>query len=68
MGRLDKSRAGELRVLAEKLRRQAREMSLPAYIDMMERAAAELDEEASILDSERHPHNLRPGRRYDIVV
>jgi len=66
MGRHDTSKAGELRVLAEKLRRRAREMKLPNYIEMMERAARELDDEA--LSLEREQQAPRPGRRLNIIV
>ena len=53
-------------MLAEKLRRRAREMTMAHYIDLMERAAGELDAEALELESERAPQ--RTGRRLDIIV
>ncbi len=51
MGRLDTSKPGELRLTAERLRRRAREMTLPEYAEKMERAAAELDAEALALEN-----------------
>ena len=65
MGRLDTSKAAQLRVMAENLRRRARDMTLLNYIDMMERAALQLDEEAQTLEHEDMP---RPGRQLDIRV
>jgi hypothetical protein len=67
MGQHDTSRSGELRVLAERLRRRAREMSLPHYIEMMEHAARELDAEArSLEEDETRPTRL--GCRRDISI
>ena len=69
MGRLDTSRSGELRVLAEKLRRRARDMTLLKYIQMMEHAAAELDAEAAALENEAElDGESRPGRHLNIIV
>jgi hypothetical protein len=65
MGRLDTSKSGELRMMAEKLRRRAVEMDLPNYIDMMLRAAEELDAEAAELE---HTPELRLGHRLDITI
>ncbi len=65
MGRLDTSKAGELRALAERMRRRAREMTLPAYVAMMRRAAQELDAEAAMLET---GHLARLGHRLDITV
>jgi hypothetical protein len=65
MARLDTSRTGELRGLANKLRRHAQDMTLPSYIDMMQRAAAELDAEADEMEASRRK---RPGGHLDIVV
>lgn len=67
MGRLDTSRAGELRVLAEKLRRRANEMTLLNYIHMMERAADALDREAHQLEIEAQ-EIPKPGRHLDIRI
>ncbi len=67
MGRHDTSRAGELRVLAEKLRRRAREMKLPNYIEMMERAARDLDDEARSLE-EASQQRPTLGRHLNIIV
>jgi hypothetical protein len=55
MGRFDTSRAGELRILAEKLRRQAAEMNLPDYIAQMRRAADLIDAEAEKIDHDEMP-------------
>jgi len=66
MGRLDTSKAGELRMLAEKLRRSADEMTLAGYIDKMRRTAEELDAEADTLDEERII--VVPGQVLDIRV
>ena len=66
MGRLDTSKSGELRVMAEKLRRSAAQMTLPSYVDLMRKAASELDAEAFALEME--PQTLRPGRHLDISV
>ncbi len=66
MGRHDTSKAGELRVLAERLRRRAREMTMAHYIDMMERAAGELDAEAR--EIEESARSSRPGQRLNIVI
>lgn len=65
MGRLDTSKAGELRVLAEKLRRSAGAMTLVSYIEMMCRAADDLEMEAEMLE-EHEP--VRPGRHLDIRI
>lgn len=65
MGRHDTSRAGELRLLAERFRRRAREMTMLGYIEMMQRAARELDAEANSLEEEPV---VRPGRRLDITI
>ncbi len=65
MGRLDTSKAGELRVLAEKFRRRANDMSLPNYVEMMRKAADDLEEEADALDQEK-PIPL--GRHLDIRI
>jgi hypothetical protein len=65
MGRLDTSKPGELRALAEELRRRAREMTLPNYIAMMRRAADELDAEAREIDGDRRK---RPGEQLDITI
>lgn len=65
MGRLDTSKAGELRVLAERMRRRAREMTLPHYVAMMRHAAEELDAEAAVLETAHLP---APGHRLDITV
>lgn len=65
MGRLDTSKAGELRVLAERMRRRAHDMTLPNYIDMMQHAAEELDAEAAMLETEIMPVL---GHRLDITV
>ncbi len=66
MARLDTSRAGELRVLAEKLRRHARDMTLHKYVEMMEHAAAELEAEAGAL--EQTLPAPPPGRRLNIII
>jgi hypothetical protein len=65
MAWLDTSKAGELRVLAERMRRRAREMTLPNYVAMMQHAAEELDAEATMLENDKMP---RPGHRLDISV
>ena len=65
MGRLDTSKAGELRVMAERMRRRAREMTLPNYVAMMKHAAEELDAEAAMLEAEQWP---KPGHRLDITI
>ncbi|MEI9888485.1 MAG: hypothetical protein WDN08_18690 [Rhizomicrobium sp.] len=65
MARLDTSRAAELRILAEKFRRRAHEMTLPSYVQLMERTAADLDAEAALLDEDEQ---ARPGRRLDIRI
>ena len=67
MGRHDTSRAGELRVLAERLRRRAREMTIVSYVALMERAARELDEEAMMLEDETQSRP-RTGRHLNIIV
>ncbi len=54
-------------MLAEKLRRRAREMKLPNYIEMMERAARELDDEAMSLEEDTRSHP-QPGRHLNIIV
>ncbi len=41
-------------------------MKLPNYIEMMERAARELDDEALSLEREVQPS--RPGQRLNIIV
>ena len=66
MGRLDTSKAGELRMLAEKLRRSADEMSLASYVEKMRRTAADLDAEADTLDEERII--IVPGQLLNITV
>lgn len=69
MARLDTSRAGELRVLAEKLRRHASEMTLIRYIDMMERAAGELDREAGELEAAAIlSQRATAGRHVNILI
>jgi hypothetical protein len=65
MGRLDTSKAGELRVIAEKLRRRAAEMTLPNYVDLMRRAADDLDAEAHMLE---RPEPPQPGRHLNIII
>ena len=65
MGLLDTSKVGELRVLAERMRRRACEMTLPHYIAMMRHAAEELDSEAAMLEADQIP---KLGRRLDITV
>lgn len=65
MGRLDTSKAAELRLLARTLRYRALDMTLPNYVAMMFGAAAELDEEAALLD---HGFDIEPGRHIDIVI
>ena len=65
MGRLDTSKVGELRVLAEKFRRRARDMTLLSYVKLMKQAAFDLDVEAALLDEEQ-PAPL--GRHLDISV
>jgi len=67
MGRLDTSRVGQLRLLAERLRRRALDMTLPNYIELMERAATELDCEAQQLEA-GDPDMGRPGSHLNIVV
>ncbi|MEJ0026676.1 MAG: hypothetical protein WDN01_11665 [Rhizomicrobium sp.] len=67
MGRHDTSKAGEIRLLAERLRRRAREMKLPNYVEMMERAAQDLDAEARSLE-EAGQQRPRLGRHLDIIV
>ncbi len=52
-------------MLAEKFRRRAHEMTLVNYVRLMERAAADLDAEAAMLD-ETQP--VEPGRRLNISV
>jgi hypothetical protein len=65
MGRLDTSKAGELRVLAERMRCRAHDMTLPNYVEMMQHAAEELDAEAAMLEAVPWP---TPGHRLDITV
>ncbi len=65
MGRLDTSRAAELRMLAEKFRRRAHEMTLLNYVRLMERAAADLDAEAALLDKAQP---IEPRRHLNISV
>jgi hypothetical protein len=65
MGRLDTSKAGELRVLAEKFRRRANDMSLPSYVEMMRKAADDLEQEAGAIEQET-PIPL--GRHLDIRI
>lgn len=65
MGRLDTSKAAELRVLAEKLRRRAGEMTAASYVEMMRHAADDLDAEAMMLDADVP---VPPGRHLNIVV
>ena len=65
MGRLDTSKAGELRVLAEKFRRRASAMTLPNYIALMEHAAEDLEIEAQMLDEEE---TVPLGRHLDIRI
>lgn len=65
MGRLDTSKAAELRLLAEKFRRRAHEMTLPSYVQLMEQAAHDLDAEAAMLDEDEP---VRPGRHLDIRI
>ena len=65
MGRLDTSKAAELRVLAEKFRRRARDMTLLSYVKLMKQAAFDLEAEATLLEEERQ---TPPGRHLDISV
>ncbi len=65
MGRLDTPKAGELRMLAEKFRRRARDMSLSSYIGLMRKAAEDLDAEARSLERQEP---IAPGRHLDIRV
>ena len=65
MGRLDTSKAGELRMLAEKFRRRARDMTLLNYMKLMQQAAIDLDAEAAMLEEER---TVTPGRHLDISI
>jgi|GEM_PF-6136853 len=65
MGRVDVSKAAELRLLAEKLRRHAREMTIGSYIEMMECAARELEAEARELELDHQP---KPGQRLNLIV
>ncbi len=65
MGRLDTSKAAELRLLAEKFRRRAHEMTLVSYVKLMEQTAADLDAEAMMLDEDAP---AQPGRRLDIRI
>ena len=65
MGRLDSSKAAELRVLAERFRRRAREMTLVSYVQLMGKAADDLDAEAAALER-REP--IPPGSRLDIRI
>ncbi|HWD26930.1 MAG TPA: hypothetical protein VG387_07180 [Rhizomicrobium sp.] len=52
-------------MLAERMRRRAREMTLPNYVAMMQHAAEELDAEAAVLEAQQWP---KPGHRLDITV
>ena len=63
---MDTSKAGELRALAQKMRRRAGEMTLDSYRRMMRRAADELDAEARNLETQSRPSQL--GRRLDITI
>ena len=65
MGRLDTSKAGALRMLAEKFRRRAKDMSLMSYVTLMRKAAEDLESEAGAL--ERH-EPVEPGRHLDIRI
>ena len=65
MGRLDKSKTAELRMLAEKFRSRARDMTLLSYVRLMQQAAVDLDAEAMLLEEERQ---TPPGRHLDIRV
>jgi hypothetical protein len=65
MGRLDTSKAGELRMLAEKFRRRAKDMSLMSYVTMMRQAAEDLDAEARSLERQEP---IEPGRHLDIRI
>ena len=65
MARLDTSKAAELRMLAEKFRRRANDMTLLSYVKLMRQAAVDLDAEAALLDEEQ-PMPL--GRHLDIRI
>lgn len=65
MGRLDTSKAAELRVLAEKFRRRAKEMTLLNYVNLMRKAASDLDAEARALEQDTP---IKPGRHLDIRI
>ena len=65
MGRLDTSKAAALRMLAEKFRRRARDMTLLGYVKLMQQAAIDLDVEAALLEED---HPIPPGRHLDISV
>jgi len=65
MGRLDTSKAGELRMLAEKFRRRAKEMTLLNYVNLMRKAASDLDAEARALERDIP---AKPGRHLDIRI
>ena len=64
MGRLDTSKAAELRVLAETLRRRAKDMTLERYIELMRHAAEDLDAEADAIEFGRQ----RPGNNLNLVI
>ena len=53
-------------MLAEKLRRHTKTMTLPNYIRMLRKAADDLDAEARALDERRQPEP--PGRHVNIIV
>jgi hypothetical protein len=65
MVRLDTSKAGQLRVLAEQFRRRAAEMTLLNYIKLMHHTADDLDAEASAIE---HSEPIRLGSRLDIRI
>jgi hypothetical protein len=65
MGRLDTSKAGELRMLAEKFRRRAKDMSLMGYVTLMRKAADDLEAEAGSLERQEP---VEPGRHLDIRI
>ncbi|MBV9419633.1 MAG: hypothetical protein JO348_07660 [Alphaproteobacteria bacterium] len=65
MGRLDTSKAAELRVLAETLRRRAKDMTLERYIELMRHAAEDLDAEADALEFGRP---RQPGSNLNLVI
>jgi hypothetical protein len=53
-------------MLAEKLRRHTKTMTLPNYIRMLRQAADDLDAEARALDADPRP--IAPGRQINIIV